>query len=142
MNTVGLNRVESAGGSRGAGDVAGDQVAAVDAVVARRFNRLSGTRARRRSRWVVWPLLVAGVAVVTVPVVFTTLRLGATTSWSWPTAAAAVVLVGVIAVVEAADAGKTTGRRSGRWAGPLAVGVTVTVLLWAAVLAAWAVIGT
>ncbi|RRO82687.1 hypothetical protein CXF45_09785 [Corynebacterium bovis] len=91
----------------------------------------------------VLPLLAAGLAVIAVPVVFTTLRLGVTTQAGWPVAAAGVVVTGVIAA--AARSQVTDLRRRAtdcRWAGPVAVGVGVSVLLWAAVLAVWAVLST
>ncbi|RRQ19818.1 hypothetical protein [Corynebacterium bovis] len=142
MNTVNLDRVESTpqarpstGANRGAGGPGED--------IVDRFNRLTDhPDARRRGRWMVLPLLAAGLALVGVPVVFTTMRLGATTQASWPVAAGGVVVTGVIA--GAARSQVTDPRRGGdrRWAGPVAVGVGVSVLLWAAVLTAWAVLAT
>ncbi|RRQ06458.1 hypothetical protein CXF43_08500 [Corynebacterium bovis] len=139
MNTVNLDRAESApqarpstGANRGVGGPGED--------IVDRFNRLTDhPDSRRYRRWMVWPLLAAGLALVTVPVVFTTLRLGATTQAGWPVAVAGVVVTGVIAAVARSGAGRSG--RAGRWAGPVIVGVGVAVLLWAAVLAAWAVVG-
>lgn len=139
MDTVNLDRVESAPQARPSAEPSLGGGGPGEDIVDR-FNRLTDhPNSRRRGRWVVVPLLVAGLALVTVPVVFTTLRLGATTQAGWPVAAGGVVVVGVIAAVARSGAGRS-GVGAGRWAGPVAVGVGVAVLLWAAVLAVWAVL--
>ncbi|WP_125196416.1 hypothetical protein [Corynebacterium bovis] len=137
MTTVHLDRAESAAGVRPAADDSSRRGPGDDIVD--RFNRLADQPGRRRRRWSVVPLLAAGLALVTVPVVFTTMRLGATTQAGWPVAAGGVVVVGVIAAVARSGASRS-GVGAGRWAGPVAVGVGVAVLLWAAVLAVWAVL--
>lgn len=142
MDTVTLDRTESVAGVRPAAGVSQSSHRGPGEDIVDRFNRLTDhPAARRRGRWMVLPLLVAGLAVVAVPVVFTTLRLGATTQAGWPVAAGGVVVVGVIAAVARSGVGRS-GVGAGRWAGPVAVGVGVSVLLWAAVLAVWAVLST
>lgn len=146
MDTVNLDRTESAAGVRPAAGVSRDESSHrwPGEDIATRFNRLTDhPDSRRHRRWMVLPLLAAGLAVIAVPVVFTTLRLGVTTQAGWPVAAAGVVVTGVIAA--AARSQVTDLRRRAtdcRWAGPVAVGVGVSVLLWAAVLAVWAVLST
>ncbi|MDN8578292.1 hypothetical protein [Corynebacterium bovis] len=105
-----------------------------------RFNHLEVDRSQldRAGRIVgrrvgLWMVLAAGLAMTVTPMVFSVLRLGATTGVSVPLVGAAAVVVGIIAALarrSAAGAG---------WSGPVAVGVGVAIAVWSLSLMMWAV---
>lgn len=96
-----------------------------------RAGRIAGRRVG------LWMVLAAGLAMTVTPMVFSVLRLGATTGVSVPLVGAAAVVVGIIAALarrSAAGAGAGAG-----WSGPVAVGVGVAIAVWCASLMMWAV---
>ncbi|RRQ06207.1 hypothetical protein CXF43_09850 [Corynebacterium bovis] len=110
-----------------------------------RFNHLEVGRSKlgRAGRIVgrrvgLWMVLAAGLAMTVTPMVFSVLRLGATTGVSVPLVAAAGVVVGIIAALARRSAAGSAGGRAG-WSGPVAVGVGVAIAVWCASLMMWAV---
>lgn len=97
-----------------------------------RAGRIAGRRVG------LWMVLAAGLAMTVTPMVFSVLRLGATTGVSVPLVGAAAVVVGIIATLARRSAAGSAGGRAG-WSGPVAVGVGVAIAVWCASLTMWAV---